>query len=214
MCSAIIIAPQVFAQQQDNSVEILDSQYVTDKLRLSLYKDANSSSETLKLLSSGDQLDIIEKQGPYSKVVTSDGQTGWVKNGFLVTIPPAVLQLSAAEQTIKQLNKELDQFGDTRSLVEDYRKQISDLTQQLTQKTNREIFLNQALERLKQDTEPVQQQTDEELVDLQQILKNYFIEFGLLTFLLLVLLFLTGYWVGQALIAQKVRKRFQGIKVW
>ena len=67
-------------------IEVKERKYVTDKLRLSLYKQANDRSGTLKLLVSGDVLGILERQGPYSKVRTSEGDIGWVKNGFLVSL--------------------------------------------------------------------------------------------------------------------------------
>jgi len=66
--------------EQNLKQEVKERQYVTDKLRLSLYKKADSNSGTLKLLSSGDVLDVLERSGPYSKVITVDGKTGWVKN--------------------------------------------------------------------------------------------------------------------------------------
>ncbi len=72
---------------QDTSDQDKDGQYVTDQLRLSLYANANSSSQVLKLLQSGDLLEIEQIQGPYALVTAPDGTRGWVKRGFLVTKP-------------------------------------------------------------------------------------------------------------------------------
>ena len=73
--------------------EVKEKKYVTDKLRLSLYKEADSGSGTLRLLISGDLVYVLERSGPYSKVRTEDGTTGWVKNGFLQNLATSTYQL-------------------------------------------------------------------------------------------------------------------------
>ncbi len=66
----------VLISAQDTSDQDTDKQYVTDQLRLSLYANANSSSQVLKLLQSGDLLEIEQIQGPYALVTAPGGTRG------------------------------------------------------------------------------------------------------------------------------------------
>ena len=64
-----------------------DRQWVTDRLRLSLYTNADAQSQIIRYLSSGDLLQIEQISGAYAFVTAPDGTKGWVKRGFLVTEP-------------------------------------------------------------------------------------------------------------------------------
>ena len=66
-----------------------ETAYVTDRLLLGLYAEADSNSQQYRTLPSGTRLDILERQGLYARIITDDGLEGWVKYHFLVTEPPA-----------------------------------------------------------------------------------------------------------------------------
>ena len=100
-----LILSMVFAlaSAQEAGDEDRDRQYVTDQLRLSLYSHADSRSEVVKLLQSGDLLEIEQIQGPYALVTTSEGTRGWVKRGFLVTQPTSNLLLEEERKKTESL---------------------------------------------------------------------------------------------------------------
>jgi hypothetical protein len=90
-----------------------ETMYVTDQLRLGVFAGEGATGERLKLLSSGDRLQVLERRPNFALVTTDDGVTGWVKSAFLVSDKPAVLivaeidaERQAAEQRIEALRAE------------------------------------------------------------------------------------------------------------
>ena len=197
-------------------LEVQEVKYVTDKLRLSVYKRADDKSGSLKLLSSGDALDVLGKRGPYSRVRTKDGIIGWVKNGFLLSTPTDSIQLVEEKKKNEILKQQLEQYADTRKLVEDYENTISQMNtdiqntaQQLSEKSHMVEQLNQEKSDLLAQLESMQEDAYK-LSDIIIILKQYW--YG--AAIIVLLLFLFGYVTGRVLVEAQVRKRFQGVKVW
>ncbi len=203
------------AQENDGN-EVKDIQYVTDQLRLTLYREASASSGSLGLLSSGDRLEILERQGPYSRVRTPDGKIGWVKNGFLIAEPTAVTRLAAAEKRIAELEQELEKYADSRGTLQRYEQRIAELEQQKAE-------LEQQLEQAQQQIAELERQNSELSEDLQRcrsgepgwdefwsLLRLYWI----LLVAVSLLLALIGFLVGKLWIERRIRSRFHGYKVW
>ena len=82
--------------------------YVTDQLRLGLYAGEGATGQRLKLLSSGDALEVVERQTNFARVTTADGVTGWVKAAFLVSDKPAALIVAETEAARQQVQAQLD----------------------------------------------------------------------------------------------------------
>lgn len=221
---ALLLMMSVSLQAQESDAdessgktqEVQEVKYVTDKLRLSLYKNASDKSGTIKLLVSGDALDVLEKQGPYSKVTTREGDTGWVKNGFLVSTPTASFQLVEEQKKNEILARQIEQYSDTQKLVDDYENTISKISEdlstiqqqlnetkdQLEQVNKENASLNEQIEATKQG-----KFTISDLITLVQ-------QFWYLVAGSVFLLFFSGFMVGRELVEAQVRKRFQGVKVW
>ncbi len=81
--------------------------YVTDRLLLGMYADANTSSERIKVLVSGEAVEILERKGAFAQVILDDATTGWVKSAFIVSDPPAKLLVAGLEGQKKALEQEL-----------------------------------------------------------------------------------------------------------
>jgi len=220
-----LVSMSVLAQQDDSgdalpseSVEVQEVMYVTDKLRLSLYKQPDSNSGIMKLLISGDELDILEKTGPYSKVRTTEGMIGWVKNGFLVSSMTSNLLLEQEVKKNKGLQQQLEKFGDTESLVKDYEDSINRmqadldaLKQQLTQRQTEIQDISEQKRALASQLE-AQQSTDQG-IDLDEI-RNLTIQYWYVIAGVAMILLLLGIQIGKVMIESQVRRRFQGVKVW
>lgn len=204
------------AEVAEEPIEVKERKYVTDKLRLSLYKQSNDRSGTLKLLVSGDVLDILERQGPYSRVRTSEGDIGWVKNGFLVSTPTASYQLIEEEKKNKILSEQLEQYGDTQKLVDDYEDTISkinadletlrssneDTESQLQQLTSENTLLKEQIE--------ASQQGQLTVSDILFLLKSYWYVIAILVLVLII----GGFVIGKVMVEKQVKRHFQGVKVW
>ena len=105
---------------QDDTSNDRDRQYVTDELRLSMYAQANDRSQVLKLLESGDSVDIEQIQGPYALVLGPDGTRGWVKRGFLVTEPTSNLLLAEERRKTESLAAEIEKLSNSKTIIDQY----------------------------------------------------------------------------------------------
>jgi len=214
----------VNSQQQANEekvkldADVKETQYVTDKLRLSLYKKADGNSGILRLLVSGDVLYVLDKSGPYSKVRTIDGETGWVKNGFLVSTPTDSFLLIEEQKKNQILVSQLEKYSNTQRIVEDYENTIEKMNQD-NEATLQELEqLKSNLQQFSSTNSDLQQQLDEFKKDPEQVswkdalpVAQHYWYAAAGAVLLLVLI---GFLLGKKVIEAQIRKRFQGIKVW
>lgn len=218
----ILTSFPAFSEDNESAAEaaagevVQEIKYVTDKLRLSLYHNADSKSGTIKLLLSGDKLEILQRQGNYSKVRTNQGLTGWVKNGFLVSDPTATLQLAEEKKKNKILAQQIEKYADTKKVVDDYEKTIGLMKTDFDQKTEELNETKTQLEQYKQQSEQLAEELQlvQEgkigLNDLLLLIKEYWY----LLFLGVVVLLLVGFFIGKILVEEQVKSRFQGVKVW
>ncbi|MCF6281577.1 MAG: TIGR04211 family SH3 domain-containing protein [Candidatus Polarisedimenticolaceae bacterium] len=103
--------------------------YVTDKLRLGLYEEASSGGKQLRLLSSGDQLILLNRTKYYAQVETEDGVIGWTKLGFLVDEVPPSFRAARLEIEVESLNQRVESAEQSQLLSQ---QQLIDTEQQLT----------------------------------------------------------------------------------
>ncbi|MDH5622032.1 MAG: TIGR04211 family SH3 domain-containing protein [Gammaproteobacteria bacterium] len=68
-----------------------DTAYVTDNLRLGLYEAEDTSGRPLKMMDSGQAMEILTRDRNYANVRLPDGTEGWVKAAYLVDEKPAKL---------------------------------------------------------------------------------------------------------------------------
>ncbi len=203
----------------DENLVVQEVKYVTDKLRLSLYKQADSNSGTIKLLVSGDKLEVFERSGPYAHVRTEQGQIGWVKNGFLVSSPTASNQLQDMQQKIEQMKAKLAKYSDSQKMVQQYETRIQALKQE-KESLNRQLQQSRQSEnRLKQQTEQLSQQLKHQ--DQGSILKildwhsisQLMMRFWYIALIVFLLAFFIGIIIGRKMIEARVKRRFQGVQV-
>ena len=206
-----------------------DLQYVTDKLRLSLYSQANDSSNVIKLLQSGDGLEIEQIQGPYAFVVTEDGTRGWVKRGFLVEEPTSNLLLEQALGQIDALEAELDKLANSKVVLDQYEadmNQMATTLQSVEQEKAAAVEALKELERQQAEAEAERlaaERAEEGIasaglvataeVDLREI-GQFALEHWKLLAPLLALLVVIVFLISKVIIEARIRSRFHGIKIW
>lgn len=201
---------------EEPALEVQEIKYVTDNLLLSLYKQSNSNSTALKLLSSGDKLGILSKSGPYSRVKTEDGLIGWVKNGFLVDTPTASLLLDQEIKKNEALKSQLEKLSDSKKLVENYEETINTMKSDLDQRSQQLDRVNESLQQMGDENTELEQQIvrlQEEGIELSELIllvKQYWY----VAALIILLVFFVGLVTGRGMVEAQVRRRFQGVKVW
>lgn len=70
---------------------LADTAYVTDNLRLGLYEAEDTSGRALRMMDSGQAMEILTRDRNYANVRLPDGTEGWVKAAYLVDEKPAKL---------------------------------------------------------------------------------------------------------------------------
>jgi len=223
-----ILSPPIFAQQDDENEPVAEPasdqsetkekvlRYVTDTLRLSMNTEPNSTSDRVKLLTSGDVLELGEKSGGYAFVTTKDNLSGWVKSLFLEENPTASFLIKEEISKNVLLIEELKKFNDSKSVIERNEKEIATLKLENNELANRASAMSNELELLKvqmADRENEIQQEKEQTskaVDWLVLLKLNWKE----VLLAILLLFGVGFLSGKILAEAKIKKKFQGIKVW
>jgi hypothetical protein len=68
-----------------------ETAYVTDNLRLGLYEAEDTSGRPIRMLDSGQAMEILSRDRNYANVQLPDATEGWVKAAYLVDEKPAKL---------------------------------------------------------------------------------------------------------------------------
>lgn len=74
--------------------------YITDKVLVGVYAEANADSNLLTTLPTGTPLEVISRNGSFVNVRSPNGSTGWIENSYMIEHKPA--QLVVLELTDKQ----------------------------------------------------------------------------------------------------------------
>ncbi len=183
--------------------------YVTDKLILGMKDNPEGKGKNLKLLRSGTKLEVLERQGPFSKVRTPEGLVGWAKTTFMVKDKPAILQVETLKDENKELRKEIERLKKSTQSAKEPEKVIE--VQANPEQKQRLLELEMALEEAKKQLEEQENQLAERQAtsDHTQVVRP--------SLKWLIFVFLAGLVTGSAYMfyhfQQRMRKRFAGMKV-
>ncbi len=209
LLTVLCISP-LQAQEDDESGK--QERYVTDQLRLSLYQQADSRSKVVQLLDSGDRLIVEEITGPYVRVVTQEGNRGWVKRGFLVPKPTAGLLVEELEQQNELLTEELEKLSDSKTVIDQYEKDMDNMSQTIDAIKAEKQAAEQTVVELNQQAEATLRR-EQAKPALTAVIKLARIYWHYIAVAALVLI-LVGLIIGKRITESAIRKKFQGIKVW
>ena len=139
-------------EAQSDSLETI---YVTDVLHLKLFEQPGGKGATLKTLSSGNALRLLETKGRYHKVETVDGTIGWVKKFYTVSEPPAAVALPEIQKLLEErdaeverLQKKLEEKAVGAGLREDYEEKLIQLNAENVKLLNEKERLRKKLDQL------------------------------------------------------------------
>jgi uncharacterized protein YgiM (DUF1202 family) len=194
-----------------------DKQYVTDQLRLSLYQDANSQSEVLKLLQSGDVLIVDEIRGAYALVTAPGGLRGWVKRGFLVTTPTSNILLEEEQQKNASLSEEIEKLSNSKAVIETYEKDMDEMLGKIEVLTTERDEAKKAITTLEQKLVDKQQELDRKRENNEpavKVLAETFLLYWKIILPGLLALLLLCFLLSKIFIESRIKARFQGIKIW
>jgi SH3 domain protein len=188
------------------SIGLAETLYVTDTLRLSLYQEPGGNAEVIKLMTSGDALEVLEKKGAYARVRTAQGEEGWAKLGFLVAEKPAVLIIEEAEAEKARLQSQIDTLraandGSLERRLGELEAEVSRLNDELEEATEARDEAQARVASLEELLNPSSES--------DRRLRRGLIAAGALAVMVLI-----GFVIGLKVMAGRVRRRFGGMKVW
>jgi len=114
-----------------------ETAYVTDNLRLGLYEAEDTSGRPLRMLNSGQAMEIMSRDRNYANVRLPDATEGWVKSAYLVEDKPAkliVAELTAERDALLTEMDEIKQaFATPAATIETLRNDALSFEAQLAQ---------------------------------------------------------------------------------
>ena len=108
-----------------------ETAYVSDTLRVGVRPTPDSHAAPTGVIKTGMRLQVLDNHEGYVRIKTEDGEEGWVRDTYVISTPPAMIQL----QGLQQRHNELE--GKFKKLEQD---------NQVLQEANR--VLNQRLDQL------------------------------------------------------------------
>ena len=210
----LLISFAALAQDADEKQRL----YVTDKLRLSLYREAGGRGGTIELLASGDKLIIEEVNGSYALVTSPSGKLGWVKRGFLVLEPTSNLMLEEEKEITKSLEREIEKLKNSKVIIDQYEKDLNAMNDKLQISISARGKAESTIQMLEQTVEESMKKievlseydarpSEEQLRALAATYWKYLAAIG-------IFIVLTGFFIGKLMAEAKVKKKFHCIKVW
>jgi SH3 domain protein len=202
---------------QEASDQDTDKLYITDQLKLSLYKKASSKSKVIKLLKSGDLLKIRELSGAYAFVTAPGGVKGWVKRGFLVATPTSNILLSDELQKTEKLTAEIEKLGNSKAVIEQYEQDMDKLVVKIDQLETERQQATESIAELQQLVEAKQLEIDlkgDNSVPALLVLRDTFKNYWQLIVPMIAVLILLSFLVSKVIVEARIKSKFHGIKIW
>lgn len=97
----------------DATAQAANQAWVTDELSTYVRSGPTDGYRIIGTLNAGEQVEVLETSGDYTRVRNSDGNAVWVLSNELQETPSAVEQLPALEAQVEELTAELEGINDT-----------------------------------------------------------------------------------------------------
>jgi SH3 domain protein len=82
------------------------TRYVTDSFEINIRSGPGTQYRIIRMINSGQKLELLETQENWSKVQLPGGVEGWVFTSYLQSDPPAKMRLQAVSARLDPLEKE------------------------------------------------------------------------------------------------------------
>ncbi|MDR3631077.1 MAG: TIGR04211 family SH3 domain-containing protein [Desulfocapsaceae bacterium] len=85
-----------------------DTRYISGVMTVSVRDSVNRSSKAITTVKTGDQVEVLEENGRFTRVRTKDNLEGWVSSYFLQTEAPTIDTIVRLKDEIAALKKKND----------------------------------------------------------------------------------------------------------
>ncbi len=129
----ILLASLLYLLTQHTSAAEL---YVTDRIMLGVHQGADANSTLVTSIPSGTSVNVVGKEGDFSKIRLGNGTEGWVLSSYLLTQKPAAAELDDLSAKYQQANEtaqkseknsELwrDELANAKNLIKELKKKLT-----------------------------------------------------------------------------------------
>lgn len=211
--------------------------YIGERLYLGLYAVPDSTTEPVKTLASGTSVEVLQRLGEYVQLQLKDGTEGWARAEFVSKEPPAktlVKELTAERDRLRQQLETANNDSRQKTTLQDQlskaNQKIAALNEQLQGRqsdeaaiTETQVAQQQVIDGLKTQLNNAEQgsaQLQAEIAELKKAglaAQSAKPDVLMRVIWLLVAMFASlcmGVYIGIRWLSGRVRRRFNGIKVW
>lgn len=107
-----------------------DTVYIGDMLRVGVRPEPDNRATPIGVVTTGMQLEVLDRQNDYLQIRTDKGLTGWIKEIYAIDEPPAVIRLARFEEQRAGMVEELEELRNNAQLLQETN---SNLNRQLDQ---------------------------------------------------------------------------------
>lgn len=93
------------------------TQYVSDKLIITLRRGAGGEYMIIRTLKSGEPLEILKEKDKYYKVKSANNETGWVLKQYITPDTPKPVIITGLKRKIKNLNSSIAKLNKELSSI-------------------------------------------------------------------------------------------------
>jgi SH3 domain protein len=84
--------------------------YIRDMVIVNLRTAPFSNAQSVKLLRTGDSMNILEERDAFMRIRTPEGVEGWVSAQYITEVPPARIRLVALQNQNSNLKRNVDEL--------------------------------------------------------------------------------------------------------
>lgn len=118
-------------QQQSEPAPAVRKLFVSDKLVLNVYSEADQAGSRVATIETGDAVDELQRDQGFVRIRLADGREGWVGSNYLTTDAPAAVQLRELQRQQKSASqtdkKSADEIARLKRESEALQAQVKEL---------------------------------------------------------------------------------------
>lgn len=194
----------------DEPPQIAQQRFVSDKLVLNVYAEADQNSARVATIQTGDAVEELERASNLVRVRLEDGREGWVGANYLTSDAPAIVRLRELQREQRTAargsdNKSADEIALLKKQNAALHTQINELKSRLTVAAAPASEMVQTIA-----TSAVEVASEEAAV--ASVAPNVGVASGWLIAVLLT--GALGFAGGYQTLARRLRKKFGGLKIY
>lgn len=113
-----------------SSIALAETAYVSDNLRVGVRPEPENIAP-VGVVTSGMKLEILDRDGAYLKIRSENGQQGWIKDIYVVSKPPAIIQLEKLKVEGKKLQARLKTLEENNNVLQQANQSLSEKIEEL-----------------------------------------------------------------------------------